>query len=50
MAKANTLNKAKLKRVLNYNNAHKRYSDRNRVMILLTHLCGMRIGEVVNLN
>ena len=49
MAKAKTLNKAELKRVLNYNNAHELYSDRNRAMILLTHLCGMRIGEVVNL-
>ena len=49
MAKAKTLNKAELKRVLNYNDAHERYSDRNRAMILLTHLCGMRIGEVVNL-
>ena len=49
MAKAKTLNKAELKRVLNYNDAHERYSDRNRAMILLTHLCGMRIGEVVKL-
>ena len=49
MAKAKTLNKAELKRVLNYNDAHERYSQRNRAMILLTHLCGMRIGEVVNL-
>ena len=49
MAKAKTLSKAELKRVLNYNDAHERYSDRNRAMILLTHLCCMRIGEVVNL-
>ena len=49
MAKAKTLNKAELKRVLNYNDAHERYSERNRAMILLTHLCGMRIGEVVKL-
>ena len=49
MAKAKTLNKAELKRVLNYNAAHERYRERNRAMILLTHLCGLRIGEVVNL-
>ena len=49
MAKPKTLNKAELKRVLNYNDAHERYRERNRAMILLTHLCGMRIGEVVNL-
>ena len=49
MAKAKTLNKAELKRVLNYNDAHERHRERNRAMILLTHLCGLRIGEVVNL-
>ena len=49
MSKAKTLNKAELKRVLNYNDAQERYRERNRAMILLTHLCGMRIGEVVNL-
>ena len=49
MSKAKTLNKAELKRVLNYNAAHERYRERNRAMIQLTHLCGLRIGEVVNL-
>ena len=49
MAKAKTLNKAELKRVLNYNDAHERHRERNRAMIQLTHLCGMRIGEVVKL-
>ena len=49
MSKAKTLNKAELKRVLNYNEAHERYRERNRAMILFTHLCGMRIGEVVKL-
>ena len=46
MAKAKTLNKAELKRVLNYNDAHERYSERNRAMILLTYLCVMRISEI----
>ena len=49
MSKAKTLNKAELKRVLNYNDAHELYRERNRAMIQLTHLCGMRIGEIVNL-
>ncbi len=49
MAKAKTLNKAELKRVLNYNDAHERHRERNRAMIQLTHLCGMRIGEIVKL-
>jgi hypothetical protein len=34
MSKAKTLNKAELKRVLNYNDAHERYRERN----LVTHL------------
>ena len=35
--------------MLNYNDAHERHRERNRAMILFTHLCGMRIGEVVKL-
>ena len=47
MSKAKTLNKAELKRVLNYNDAHERYRERNRAMILFTHLCGMRHGQFI---
>ena len=49
MAQAKTLNKRELKRVLDYNDACERHSERNRAMLLFTHLCGMRIGEVVAL-
>lgn len=49
MAQAKTLSKAELKRVLDYNDAIERYAERNRTMLLLTHLCGMRICEVVHL-
>ena len=49
MAQAKTLNKQELKRVLDYNDACERHSERNRAMLLFTHLCGMRIGEVVAL-
>ena len=49
MAQAKTLSKQELKRVLDYNDACERHSERNRAMLLFTHLCGMRIGEVVAL-
>ena len=35
--------------MLDYNDACERHSERNRAMLLFTHLCGMRIGEVVTL-
>ena len=47
MAQAKTLTKQELKRVLDYNSACERHSERNQAMILLTFYCGMRIGEVV---
>ena len=49
MAQAKTLTKQELKRVLDYNSACERHSERNRAMILLTFYCGMRIGSVVSL-
>ncbi|OJA06894.1 site-specific integrase [Halomonas sp. QHL1] len=49
MAQAKTLSKAELKRVLQHVDACERYSERNRAMLLLTHWCGMRIGEVASL-
>lgn len=49
MAQAKTLTKQELKRILDYNSACERHSERNRTMILLTFYCGMRIGEVVSL-
>ncbi|AVI62506.1 tyrosine-type recombinase/integrase [Halomonas sp. GFAJ-1] len=49
MAQAKTLSKTELKRVLQYIDACERYSERNRAMLLLTHWCGMRVGEVASL-
>ena len=45
MAQAKTLSKDELERVLAYIDC-KRYALRNRAMMLLTHLAGLRIGEV----
>lgn len=49
MTQAKTLSKAEIRRVLDYNDGCERHSKRNRAMLLLTHLCGMRIGEVASL-
>jgi integrase/recombinase XerD len=48
MAQARTLNAAELERVLAHI-ATSRHSVRNRAMLLLTHLAGLRIGEVAAL-
>ena len=45
MAQAKTLTKEEMTRVLDYINT-RRFSQRNRAMMLLTHLAGLRIGEV----
>ena len=45
MAQAKTLTKEEMTRVLYYINT-RRFAPRNRAMILLTHLAGLRIGEV----
>ncbi len=45
MAQAKTLTKEELSRVLNYIDT-RRFAQRNRAMMLLTHLAGLRIGEV----
>ena len=45
MAQAKTLAKQDLDQLLSYINT-KRYAQRNRVMMLLTHWAGLRIGEV----
>jgi integrase/recombinase XerD len=49
MAQAKTLSKAELKRVLDVTKACSKYAERDCVMLLLTHWCGMRIGEVAAL-
>ena len=45
MAQAKTLTKEEMTRVLDYINT-RRFAHRNRAMMLLTHLAGLRIGEV----
>ena len=45
MAQAKTLTKDELARVLDYIDT-RRFAQRNRAMMLLTHLAGLRIGEV----
>ena len=49
MKQAKVLDEKELKRVIDYIDATDRHSERNRTMLLLTHYCGMRINEVVNL-
>jgi integrase/recombinase XerD len=48
MAQAKTLTKKDLEKLLCHINT-KRHAQRNRVMMLLTHLAGLRIGEVAAL-
>jgi integrase/recombinase XerD len=45
MTQAKTLTKEEMTRVLDYINT-RRFAQRNRAMMLLTHLAGLRIGEV----
>ena len=45
MAQAKTLTTAEIERLLTHINTRK-YSARNRSMMLLTHWAGLRIGEV----
>jgi integrase/recombinase XerD len=46
---AKTLTKAELKRVVDVTKACSRYPQRDVTMLLLTHWCGMRVGEVAAL-
>ena len=48
MAQAKTLTKEELTRVLDHIRT-RRFAPRNRAMLLLTHLAGLRIGEVAGL-
>ena len=48
MAQAKTLTERDLKKVLNYI-AVRKHAARNRAMLLVTHLAGMRVGEVAAL-
>ena len=48
MAQAKTLNKAELKQLLDVTKSCSRYPLRDSTMLLFTHLCGLRIGEMAN--
>ncbi len=48
MAQAKTLNEAEVQRVLDYV-SNKRYGQRDRAMLLISHLSGMRVGEIASL-
>lgn len=48
MSQARTLSDRELQRVLDYTNQTK-FAKRNKTILLLTHLAGMRIGEVAAL-
>ena len=49
MAQAKTLNKTELKQLLDVTNSCSRYAARDATMLLFTHLCGLRVGEVAAL-
>lgn len=48
MAQAKVLTERELKKVLQYCNQHK-HPTRNRAMLMMTHLAGLRVGEVAAL-
>ena len=49
MAQAKTLTKQELKRLLDVTRGGSRYVERDITLLLLTHWCGLRVGEVVAL-
>ena len=49
MAQAKTLSKAELKQLLHVTNSCSRYPLRDSTLLLFTHLCGLRVGEVAAL-
>ena len=49
MAQAKTINKTELKQLLDVTNSCSRYPLRDSTMLLFTHLCGLRVGEVAAL-
>ena len=49
MAQAKTLTKQELKRLLHVTRGGSRYAERDVTMLLLTHWCGLRVGEVAAL-
>ncbi len=50
MAQAKTLNKTELKQLLDVTNSCSRYPLHDSTMLLFTHMCGLRVGEVATLS
>ena len=49
MKQAKVLTEKELKVVVNFINAHDRHALRNKTMLMMTYLTGMRIKEIVNI-
>ena len=49
MAQEKTLSKVEIKQLLDITNSCSRYPLRNSTILLFTHLCGLRVGEVASL-
>ena len=49
MAQEKTLSKVEIKQLLDITNSCSRYPLRNSTILLFTHLCGLRVGEVAAL-
>ena len=49
MAQSKTLTKVELKKLVDVTNSCSRYPLRDNTMLLFTHLCGLRVGEVAAL-
>ena len=49
MAQVKTLTEQELKRLLDVTRGGGRYAERDVTMLLLTHWCGLRVGEVAAL-
>ena len=49
MKQAKVITDKELKKVIDYIDAFDKHSHRNKVIVLLTHYCGMRVSEVASL-
>ena len=49
MKQAKVLTEKELKKVIDYIDAFDKHAHRNKVIVLLTHYCGMRVSEVASL-
>ena len=49
MAQARTLRKSELKQLIDVTTGCSRYPQRDVTMLLFSHLCGLRVGEIASL-